>query len=64
LQYLNDTQGYFGYPANTVPDQQDKFFPSHLIIIASNLGYPFVVCTIGEGFQYSECDKEYQVMFF
>jgi hypothetical protein len=65
LQYLSDTQGYFGYPPNTVPDQQYKFFPSHLIIIASNLGYSFVEwSTKGEGFQYSECDKKYQVMFF
>jgi hypothetical protein len=63
-QYLSYTQVYFGYPPNTVPEQQYKFFPSHLII-ASNLSYSFIEwSTTGEGFQYSECDKNYQAMFF
>jgi hypothetical protein len=53
---------YFGYPPNTVPDQQYKLFPSHLII-ASNLIIP-LLSGVGEGFQYSECDKNYQAMFF
>ncbi len=64
MGYLSDTQVYFGYPPNTVPDQQYKLFPSHLII-ATNLSYSFIEwSTIVEGFRYSECDKNDQVMFF